>query len=106
EDFVESRRPQPGPWSAWLPPLQLRWAAAAAESETPPEDPRAEALAAFLGLVVQPPGWLEGRRWEAVTVGDCGLFQIRRGVLHRAFPYERRADLEAPQARIGARTSF
>jgi hypothetical protein len=106
EDFVEGRRPQPAPWSAWLPPLQLRWAAAASEDGALAGDSREEARASFLGLVVHPPGWLDGRRWEGVAVGDCALFQIRQGVLHRAFPHRRLADLEDGGARIGARTSF
>jgi hypothetical protein len=106
EDFVESRRPQPAPWSAWLPPLQLRWAAAAAEDAPLPPDTRQEALASFLGLMVHPSGWLDGRRWEAVAVGDSCLFQIRDGLLYRSFPCARLSDLEAADGRIGSRTSF
>ncbi len=106
EDFVEARRPQPARWSAWLPPLQLRWASAAAEDGPLPPETGHEARASFLGLVVHPAGWLDGRRWEAVAVGDCCLFQVRRGLLHRSFPRTRRADLDAAEGRIGARTSF
>jgi hypothetical protein len=105
DTFVESRQPQPAPWAAWLPPLQLRWAAVAAEDG--PLPPYAdEAMASFLGLVVHPVGWLDRRRWEVVAVGDCCLFQVRRGVLRRSFPHARLADLEAAEARIGARNSF
>jgi hypothetical protein len=106
EDFVESRRPQPARWSAWLPPLQLRWASAVAEDGPLPPETGYEARASFLGLVVHPAGWLDGRRWEAVAVGDGCLFQIRRGLLHCSFPQARLADLEAAEARIGSRTSF
>jgi hypothetical protein len=107
EDFVEGRHTQPAPWSAWLPGLQMRWAAEAVETsgEPLPRDPQEEALASFLGLVVQGGRWL-GRRWEAVAVGGCGLFQVRGGLLHRSFPLTRPADLDAAEARVGARTSF
>jgi hypothetical protein len=108
EDFVEGRRVQPVAWSAWLPPLQLSWTTAATEEggEPLPPDPSAEALASFLGLVLYPARWLEGRRWEAVAVGDCCLFHIRHGLLSAAFPHERLTDLDAAEARIGSRTSF
>ncbi|MCC6418404.1 MAG: hypothetical protein IT429_09205 [Gemmataceae bacterium] len=108
EDFVEGRRAQPATWSAWLPSLQLSWATQAAEAleEPLPSDPSQEALASFLGLVLLPPRWLEGRRWEAVAVGDCCFFQIRAGLLHRAFPLERLAEFDTAEARIGSRTSF
>ncbi len=39
-------------------------------------------------------------------VGDCCLFQVRDGLLYRSFPCARLADLDAADARIGARTSF
>ncbi len=106
DTFVHSRKPQPAPWSAWLPPLQLHWSAAVAEEAPLPADPRQEALAAFLGLVVHRAGWLDRRRWEAVAVGDACLFQVRRGVLHRSFPLTRPGDFQAAPVHLGARTSF
>ncbi|MCI0456935.1 MAG: hypothetical protein L0Z62_08150 [Gemmataceae bacterium] len=106
EDFVEGRQAQPAAWSAWLPPLQMRWATEAVErtGDPLPRDLHQEALASFLGLVVQG-RWL-GRRWQAVAIGECCLFQIRSGLLYRSFPLTRPADLDAAEGRVGARTSF
>jgi hypothetical protein len=106
EDFVDTELEQPAAWSKWLPPVQMKWTAAVAETNEPlRKNPEHEARATFLGLVLHGRRWL-GRRWEAIAVGDCCLFQVRDGLLQRMFPLSRAAAFSAPSQAIGARTSF
>jgi hypothetical protein len=83
EAFVHTSAAPLGPWDAWLPAAQERWAREEHGSDLSwyAEAKFQEgAFAAFLGLVVDPP------RWQAVAVGDSCLFQIRQDGLLRAFP--------------------
>ncbi len=108
EGFVQAAVKQPGPWAAWLPPLQQCWAA---EIEGRPLPWYAEtkveqgAFATFLGVVVTPANWPFGRRrWRAVAVGDSCLFQVRQGRLYRAFPVKRSQDFSTTPWLVGSRT--
>src|SRR5262245_21061226 len=79
-EFVFSPKPQPGPWSSWLPEVQQRWTNAVnarpSNSPTPwfVEDRIQQgAFAAFLGLVVEETiNWrgTKRRRWRALAIGD------------------------------------
>ncbi len=84
----------------WLGPLQSRWLREARSRPMPWYiEPKVEdqgGFSTFLGVVVERPrgGKAEERplRWSAVAVGDCCVFQVRRGEVVVAHPVKRACD--------------
>jgi hypothetical protein len=69
-----------------LVPLQARWQTEVDARPLPwyaAEKARAGAYAALIGLTLHP-----GGLWTALAAGDCCMFQVRDGLLLRAFPFE------------------
>ncbi|QSQ19524.1 protein phosphatase 2C domain-containing protein [Pyxidicoccus parkwayensis] len=75
-----------------LPALQRQWHEHVGAKQLPwyaEEKLREGAFATLLGVTLREQ---EGRRtWEALAIGDSCLFQLRGGVLLRAFPLEQSA---------------
>jgi hypothetical protein len=94
EGFVAQRTPMLGPWSSWLPAVQQRFAAttnSAALSWYSEMKAQMGAQAAFLGLAIGASDEWTGE-WQAVTIGDCCLFQVRDDQLRIGVPVENSAD--------------
>ncbi|MBI3410233.1 MAG: hypothetical protein HY040_17975 [Planctomycetes bacterium] len=94
---------QDGPWNGWLRTARGAWLANFQDQELSwfAETKLQEgAYATLLGLEVQAEG-----TWQAESVGDASLFQIREDRLVRAFPmlrasdYSNRPDLVCSRAR-------
>jgi hypothetical protein len=95
----------PGPWSAWLPLKRADWFNQC-KGDAMPWYVEAKfeegAFATLLGLELR--RTMAGRLvWQAQAVGDCCLFQIRHGHLHRAFPVKRSIDFDNRPALLRSR---
>jgi hypothetical protein len=111
EEFVRQTDRLPR-WASWLPSLQERWRSASGLAPNGPwsfDDPvpwylepglNQGAFATFLGLVIEDDGWY------ALAIGDSCLFQVRHGVLQRAFPLTRSADFSNAPWLVGSRRSL
>lgn len=76
-------------WLAALPQEQARWQAQIAARSLPwyaEEKARSGAFAALLGVTIVKTVGATGRRWQASSVGDCALFQVRGNALLTSFP--------------------
>jgi hypothetical protein len=102
EEFV--RRGDPLDWAGWLPGLQERWWS---QVQTDPEAParpwfvdvqlEVGAFSTFLGLLLEPSGWL------AQAVGDSCLFQVRGQRLLERFPVDQAAHFTTTPSLVGSR---
>jgi hypothetical protein len=115
EEFVKSPKPQPEPFANWLPAVQQRWAAVvnARPNHGQPAPWYVEdriqqgAFAAFLGVVIdEATTWRGGKRkrWQALAIGDCCLFQVRDNRLVKAAPLGRAKDFGNTPWLVGSRS--
>jgi hypothetical protein len=78
----------------WCAPLQKTWGDAVPWNTLPwfaEDKARSGAFATLLGLQFQP----DAQTWQAFAIGDSCFFQIRDGVLKRAFPLEHSAQFDS-----------
>jgi hypothetical protein len=76
----------------WLQPLRQDWRESVPWTSLPyyaEEKAKAGAFCTFLGLRFSPTPVNGTLGWRAVAIGDCCLFQLRGGVLMKAFPVTR-----------------
>jgi hypothetical protein len=76
----------------WLESLQERWRESVPWASLPwyaEEKARAGAFCTFLGLRFRLATVKGTLAWKAFAIGDCALFQLRDGVLVKAFPVTR-----------------
>jgi hypothetical protein len=86
-----------------LAPMQSRWAELVDRRPLPwyaQEQSRRGAFAALVGLTID-----ADRRWHALAVGDCCLFQVRAGTLIRAFPVQSAHEFSLRPMLLGSRAS-
>ena len=91
-------------WQDWLPPLQQRWLEEVGNRPLPwYAESKFEqgAFATFLGLSIEP---VNCRRWWAVAIGDCCLFQLRDDQLVSKFPLTASAEFGIQPSLLGSRT--
>jgi hypothetical protein len=107
--FVHTSASPLAAWSTWLPPLQRAWAAHAAGQEKnglSVAEINRGAFASFLGVVVDRPGGLGQKRWEAAGLGDNCLFLVRGSALHTAFPRATSGEFSDLPGVVGSRTDL
>jgi hypothetical protein len=105
EGFVRPPKDVPleGDWRA---PLRQRWAEAVDAKKLPwfaEEKREMGAFATFLGLTIKQAKAGTGGRWQAISVGDSCLFQVRQDHLLEAFPLSKSQDFGTRPALIGSR---
>ncbi|MCY2987116.1 MAG: protein phosphatase 2C domain-containing protein [Planctomycetota bacterium] len=99
-EFIRIPVPWASRWTKWLPPLQGQWLSDIGSRHLEYYAiPKFEegAFATFLGLVIA------HRRWHAVAVGDCCVFQLRQGQLREKFPVKHSADFTVCPGLLGSR---
>lgn len=78
EDWVPTLTVEQAHWQSQVDAKALPWYAE--------EKARSGAFAALLGVTIGQEAQAKARPWQALSVGDCALFQVRRGVLLSCFP--------------------
>ena len=103
KQFVQSPILNPQQWGEWSAPLRDRWLEEVGGRTLPwyAEAKLAQgAFATFLGLVVD----AEQCHWQAISIGDSCLFQIRDGILQKAFPIQESHAFGRTPWLLGSRT--
>ncbi len=106
-EFVRTPACRASEWRKWLPPLQERWEADIGTREMPwyaENKLQMGAFATFLGVVFEDANRKKGKRWRAIAVGDCCLFQIRAASMLRVFPELGPTDFNNHPGLVGSRT--